>query len=238
MSLPIPLPNIPLPVPSLFGCGLPRCEISGLVDWRRGAALLLAAAIVLLPRHAVADWALYASSYGNNKIIKYDTNGVATVFATNGVNGVLDQPTGLVFDNLGNLYVANAGNNTIEKYDPQGNGTLFANSGGSNPQGLAFDGLNHLYVANYAGENIYRITNSSGQGSVFASGVAELDEPVGLAFDGAGNLWVASHNGGWIEKFDPQGNGASRFTRRIWQAFWASPLTAPAICMWTGGTRW
>jgi len=176
---------------------------------------VLAAAILLLPRPAAADWALYASSYGNNKIIKYDTNGVATVFATNGVNGILNQPNGLVFDDLGNLYVANNGNNTIEKYDPQGNGTLFASSAGSNPNGLAFDSLNHLFVANYVGNSLFRITNALGQGSVFASGSAVLSDPQGLAFDSAGNLWVANPYGGWIEKFDPQGNGTKVYSANL-----------------------
>src|SRR5271163_1773778 len=94
----------------------------------RTLGLALAVANVLVAHSAMADWVLYVSSFGNNKIVKFNTNGVATVFATNGVNGVLSEPNGLAFDGLGNLYVANAGNNTIEKYDPQGNGTLFAAS--------------------------------------------------------------------------------------------------------------
>ncbi len=190
-----------------------------LIPWpracQRARGFALIAATLILAPPARADWALYVSSYGNNKIIKYNTNGVATVFATNGVNGVLSEPNGLAFDDLENLYVANAGNNTIEKYDPQGNGTLFAASGGSAPNGLAFDGHERLLVANSVGENIYRITNSSGQGSVFASGLAVLDEPQGMAFDNLGNLWVANPNGGWIEKFDPQGNGMKVYSTNL-----------------------
>src|ERR1022692_4612112 len=158
-----------------------------------GISLLLAAAVFLTACPARADWALYASSYGNNKIVKFNTNGVATVFATNGVNGVLSQPDGLVFDDLGNLYVANDGNNTIEKYDTQGNGTVFASSGINDPGGLAFDGLERLLVANFLGSSLFKITNSSGQGSVFASGGPAVFNPLGTAFDIAGNLYLGNN---------------------------------------------
>ena len=182
----------------------------------RALAPVLAAALLLVARPAAAaDWALYVSSYGNNKILKYGTNGVATVFATNGVNGVLNQPLGLVFDDLGNLYVANDGNGTIEKYDPLGNGTLFGSSRLSRPNGLAFDGLNRLYVANDGNGNIYRITNSLDQGSVVASGTPLVYAPLGMAFDNAGNLWVADTGNAWIVKFDPQGNGTRAYTNSL-----------------------
>ncbi|HWX22823.1 MAG TPA: NHL repeat-containing protein [Candidatus Binatia bacterium] len=175
------------------------------------------AAAFLLPRPvAAADWALYVSSFSNNKILKFNTNGVATVFATNGVNGVLDLPLGLVFDDVGNLYVANDGNGTIEKYDPQGNGALFGSAGVSNPNGLVFDGLNRLYVGNGTGFGpIYRITNSVAQGSVFASGSPLVFAPLGMAFDNAGNLWVADTGNAWIVRFDPQGNGARAYTNSL-----------------------
>jgi sugar lactone lactonase YvrE len=179
--------------------------------------LVLGAALLLLARPAAADWALYVSSFNNNKIVKFNSSGVATVFATNGVNGVLKQPNGLVFDALGNLYVANSQNNTIERYDPQGNGSLFASLSGTDnvgvPNGLAFDGLNRLFEAN-GGDRILQITNELGQAKVFAVGLTELNAVSGIAFDNAGNLWAANLNG-WIERFDPQGNGTKVYTNNL-----------------------
>ena len=67
---------------------------------------------------------IYVSNSGNNTIVKYDSAGNSSVFASEG----LSDPQGLAFDNSGNLYVANVGNNTIEKFDTSGNGSVFANS--------------------------------------------------------------------------------------------------------------
>jgi sugar lactone lactonase YvrE len=159
---------------------------------------------------AGAAWALYASSSGNNAIYKFNTNGVATLFATNGVNGVvLNNPQGVALDNLGNLYVANAGNGNIVKIDPQGNGTAFAHAAAGNAiYGVALDVSSNVFVADTVANNIQKIT-PGGVVSVFVGGPSStnVDQPKGLAFDNAGNLFAANNLGGWIEKFDPQGNG-------------------------------
>jgi uncharacterized repeat protein (TIGR03803 family) len=159
-----------------------------------------------LPR----QFALYASSSGNNAIYKFDKNGQATLFATNGVKGaVLSAPTGLALDKLGNLYVVNSGNATVEIFDPQGNGTVFAHTPGAVGYGVALDANNNVYVANSAvGNSVLKITNPGDVVSVFVGGPFSTNvlDPKGLAFDTAGNLFVAN-SGGFIEKFDPQGNG-------------------------------
>lgn len=71
---------------------------------------------------------------GNNTIEKFSTDGVGSLFASNGLN----QPFGLAFDSAGNLYAANTGNQTIEKFTPAGFGSVFASSGLNQPRFLAF----------------------------------------------------------------------------------------------------
>src|SRR4030095_1144416 len=60
------------------------------------------------------------------------------------------KPTGLVFDDAGNLYVSsdNPPEDSILKFAPDGTGSVFADSGLSGPHALVFDGAGNLYVAN------------------------------------------------------------------------------------------
>jgi DNA-binding beta-propeller fold protein YncE len=79
----------------------------------------------------------------------------------------LNEPTGIAFDNAGNLYVANYAGGTIEKVMPGGNGSVFANSGLNTPFGLAFDSAGNLYPANQGNNTIEKFT-PGGVDSVFA----------------------------------------------------------------------
>ena len=146
---------------------------------------------------------LYVSD-ATNKIEKYTSGGIGSVFSSSGLN----QPEGLAFDSLGNLYAANFnfGTNTIEKFTPGGVASVFAdaNDGLSRPTGLAFDSAGNLYAANGLNATIVKIT-PGGVGSVFAN--TGLSGPQGLAFDSAGNLFVANQSNK-IVKFTPAGVGS------------------------------
>ena len=145
---------------------------------------------------------LYVSD-ATNKIEKYNSGGVGSVFTSSG----LSQPEGLAFDSLGNLYAANFnfGTNTIEKFNPGAVASVFAdaNDGLSRPTGLAFDSAGNLYAANGLNATIVKIT-PGGVGSVFAN--TGLSGPLGLAFDSVGNLFVANQSNK-IVKFTPGGVG-------------------------------
>jgi hypothetical protein len=70
--------------------------------------------------------------------------------------------------------------------------------------GESFAHADNVYVSDSAGGTILQF-NSSGNGSVFASG---LDQPAGLAFANNGDLYVADSGNGTILKFDLGGNGS------------------------------
>ncbi len=127
---------------------------------------------------------LFVANYGNNTIVKINSSGTITVFASSGI----DEPSaaGLAFDSAGNLYVSNYsydnnGNGTIEKFNSSGVGTLFANVS-SYPQGIAFNTAGVLFDS-FGGGNIGMIPG----GYFYDAGPT----PIGLAFDKNGNLYLA-----------------------------------------------
>jgi hypothetical protein len=93
---------------------------------------------------------LYVAELSSADIIKIDTGGNTSGFASTG-----DNPVGLVFDLNGNLYVTNYGSNTIYKIDSDGNSNLFASQGLDQPTFIAAKEISptaaviQFYPANY-----------------------------------------------------------------------------------------
>ncbi len=119
---------------------------------------------------------LYVANY-NDTILKFNSNGVSSVFASTGLNN----PGGLAFDSKDNLYVANYGNNTIEKFNPSGAGSLFSSTNALfEPIALTFDSSGNLYVANRRSTGSILEFDPEGDMSVFASG---FGDPAGIVDD-------------------------------------------------------
>ena len=79
-------------------------------------------------------------------------------------------PTGLVFDDAGNLYVSSDNRCrvfSILKFAPDGTSSIFANSLLSGPHALVFDTAGDLYVANELNGTVVKFT-PDGVGTVFA----------------------------------------------------------------------
>ncbi|MBI3868644.1 MAG: hypothetical protein HY299_08955 [Verrucomicrobia bacterium] len=144
---------------------------------------------------------LFVADYANHSIHQVTPEGVASLFASNGLSG----PVGLAFDSAGNLYVGDYGSGSIKKLTPEGAVSIFDNSGVVTPDGLACDRAGNLYVANQRNNTIEKYT-PDGVPSVFAS--SGLFNPVGLVFDRAGNLYAANHSNNTIQKFTPEGVGS------------------------------
>jgi DNA-binding beta-propeller fold protein YncE len=138
------------------------------------------------------------------KIVKVDSSGNQTIFAS---GGILGSPVALAFDRRGNLFVASPSlfNDTIVKVDEAGTQSVFASGGNfAFVAALAFDVRGDLYVASAANNTIVKV-DSAGIQSVFASG-GNLAGPVGLAFSPNGSLYVANSSNNSIVIVDRRGD--------------------------------
>jgi DNA-binding beta-propeller fold protein YncE len=145
---------------------------------------------------------IYQTNYQSNTVAVFSLRG-----SDFGVFARPAKPTGLVFDDAGNLYVSsdNPSGYSIQKFKPDGTGSVFADSGLNGPHGLVFDQAGNLYVANVTGKTIGKFT-PDGVGTVFADENDGLVKPIDLAFDAAGNLYVS--NSGNVLRFTPDGVGS------------------------------
>jgi hypothetical protein len=142
-------------------------------------------------------------------IYKFTPSGVQTTFGS-----FPGQPSGLAFDNAGNLYASanyESAASQILKFTPSGAGSVFATA--SDPvlafAGLAFDRSGNLLVStgdliDPPNHSILKFTPQAVQ-STFAT---NLNFPRGITFDSSGNLFVAElvqTGPGDILKFTPGG---------------------------------
>ena len=122
----------------------------------------------------------YIADYSNHCIRKITPLGVVSTYAgTGGSSGNSDGnssiarfngPTGLCFDNVGNLYVADYNNNKIRKIDTSGNVTTFCGTGVAGnvdgnattaqfnkPGVICFDGIDTFYVTDSGNHNVRKV---------------------------------------------------------------------------------
>lgn len=165
------------------------------------AVVLPALLLVSTARTAPANFTLYVANYlgygGENTryytIEKYDSQGNASVFATNSSssNPILNAPVSVAIDSSGNVYVDCTQDNTwIEEFDSLGDNPFhFVNNAGDGPNGMTFDTSGNLYVAEGFRGGVERFTHE-GTASLYAN---ITGAPVGLAFDAFGNLYVSEN---------------------------------------------
>ncbi len=153
---------------------------------------------------------LYVSDELDSLVYRIDPTGKQTVVAGTGTAGfsgdggpataaMLNEPSGLALDAMGNLYIADAKNGSVRMVNAQGVISTFA-GGGSNVRELAFDSAGNLYVSNEGSSLVFKLTPER-MASIFAGGGASAPgdgglatqavlEPYGIAFDAAGNLYI------------------------------------------------
>lgn len=181
------------------------------------------------PTAIVADAAgnLYFADRDNHCVRKIDTAGKIITVAGSGMEGyggdggsatsaLLDSPTGVALDSVGNLFIADTNNHRIRKvssgvittYAGTGVGS-FCGDGGPpaaaclfSPRGIAIDSSGGLYIADSGNNRVRFISGgiittvagtafqgNAGDGGPAAS--AALDVPSGVMIDASGTLYIA-----------------------------------------------
>ena len=133
------------------------------------------------------DGNLFICDSAAHRIRRVGTDGIVTAFAGTGRSGnsgdggpalqaAFNSPSGIVFDNSGNLLVADTGNHVIRKISPDGTVTRIAGVGKRGSEGNDGPAIQ-----------------------------ANLDTPQGLAVDSAGNIYIADTGNNWIRQIAPDG---------------------------------
>ena len=188
---------------------------------------------------------IYVADTVNNVVRRVDagTNFITTVAGT-GVAGYsgdggaatsaqLFGPSGIAFDQAGNLFIADSSNNVVRRVDAEsGIVTTFAGNnvagysgdGGSAltaqldfPSSVVLDASGNLYIADYS-NNVVRHVNAqtgiiatvAGNGATGYGGdggsatSAELNSPAGVLLDQAGDLFIADTWNNRVRRVDAQ----------------------------------
>lgn len=176
---------------------------------------------------------LFIADYGNHCVRKITPFGIVSTYAgIGGVAGNIDgnvsvatfnYPTGLCFDNQGNLYVADYGTQKIRKIDSFGNVSTFAGTGiAGNMDGpalnasfknvglIAFDKVDAFYLTD-SGNNKIRKIDAFGTVSTFAgtgvigaidgtASTATFKEPTGMVIKNQNEFFISDYGNHKIRK--------------------------------------
>ncbi len=154
---------------------------------------------------------LYVVSEENHAIKRYNatTGAFIDTFIAGGASG-LNNPTGLTWDNEGNLYVANFGFNNVVKFNgstgaPMGTFVSAGSGGLSGPDnGTVFGPDGNLYVPSY---NTNQVLKYSGDdGSFLGAFVSSIQRPRVIEFRN-GSMYVTSETTNSVRRYDA-GSGA------------------------------
>ena len=185
---------------------------------------------------------MYVSDNGNQVIREINTSGIITTIAGGGISGLgdggaataaqLNDPFGLVFDNIGNLYFSDRSNHRVRKINTlgiiatiAGNG-IAGNTGDgfpatdaqiSAPSWLAISPSGELYIPDWESHCIRKInsagiiTTVAGNGTSTISGdggpatAAGLSACDAITFDNFGNYFISNVTHCLIRKVDASG---------------------------------
>ena len=121
---------------------------------------------------------------------------------------IVNFPTGVAVDGVGNVYIGDTINNRIAKWSIANNTlTTLVASGLNQPYGVAVDGTGNVYVADFYNNAIkeWNLANSNVT-TLVSSG---LNMPTGVAVDGAGNVYIADTYNNAIKKWNMANNTVS-----------------------------
>ncbi len=123
--------------------------------------------------------------------------------------GILNEPSAIAVDSLGNVYVTDTTYGIIQKFSKDGKfitkwGSFGINNGEFRfPSGIVTDPSDNVYVSDTDNRRIQKFTNDgkfiTKWGSV--KGEGELGDPHGIAIDSLGNFYVADSSNHRVQVF-------------------------------------
>jgi len=180
---------------------------------------------------------VFVADTGNETIRAVSPSGVVSTLAGapssgstdgQGSSALFTLPSGVAFDDVGDVYVVELGSSTLRKISPSGYVSTLAGTAfkpGSmdgtgpaaeftGPQGVAVDPFGNIFVADTGNQTIRFVTPDgtvvtvAGQPGILGSadgigGAAQFNSPQGLAVDSSGNVYVADAGNDTIRKITP-----------------------------------
>jgi sugar lactone lactonase YvrE len=184
---------------------------------------------------------IYLACPSAHRVVRLDPDGALALVAGTGIPGYsgdggpateagLNYPSGIAFDQAGDLYIADFYNNRVRRVDSDGVITTVAGTGQaglsgdgwratavdlSSPTEVALDGEGHLYIVEYGTSRIRKvdpdgvISTVAGTGTPGFSGdggparEARLNLPTDVAVDRDGNVYITDRGNNRVRKVTP-----------------------------------
>jgi len=142
---------------------------------------------------------LYVADSVNNRVVKIDESGAATVVSTPGVT--LSSPTGVAINGAGDLFIADSGNGRVAVLTAEGvvdvldtNSIALAAN-----YSVAVAPTGDVYSTD-ATNNRVLVVPPTGLAYVLPTGSITLGSPYGVAVDGSGVVYIADYSNSQIVK--------------------------------------
>ena len=138
-------------------------------------------------------------------------------FSGGGLNASTNaSPRNIAFDGQGNFWIANAGG-TVSKFSDAGV-ALAANgytidSASTAPSGVAVDTGGDLWVSGFYGNNLYKVSTTTGAVEFTSASQANgLEQPYSIAIDSLSNVWLPNYSTNGSNPYVLYGNSISEFS--------------------------
>ncbi|MBN2755491.1 MAG: 6-bladed beta-propeller [Candidatus Goldbacteria bacterium] len=162
---------------------------------------------------------IYTTDIGNNRIVKYNSNGTQlAAWGSGGAecsdpgtgDGQFDSPFGIAIDGNGYIYVLDSYNGRVQKFDPSFNYILQWPLDGGYNHGIAVDVSGNVYIVAKETSIIQKFDQYGNiilEWGAYGSGDGEFIRPSMIAVNKSGTfVYVSDTGNNRVQKFDLNGN--------------------------------
>ncbi len=158
---------------------------------------------------------IYAIDYSASDgyfINEYDQSG--NLVNSWGDTSQFGAPSGIAFDNSGDIYITDAGNLNVQEFYPDNSFDRVITSTDPNfvpfqsPLGIAVDNSGNVYVTDIDKINIQKFDSNGNYVATWGtigSGQGQFQGPIDVAIDSSNNVYVVDNTNNNIQKFTPSG---------------------------------